>query len=211
MIMETQLPPKYMPEVSGSRRLMSAFIDYLPMFCLSLLTIPFIFLSMSNLYTIDHALGANVAAVSVFESMKNMFLYLSIFMVISYEYFLCKDLFGGRSIGKRSQGLQLVRCKANGPVSNARMVVRNLFILIWIVEVIMYFANPRQRLGDIVCDTTVVPADESNRQPYDGKKVALTMLIVFVGVCLFALLYYKAMCLYFDFVIQTIENASLYQ
>ena len=209
--MDTQKPPRFMPEVSGSTRLLSAFIDNLPVLCLSLVGFIVGAYGMYGYFSVNYSYNTISDASSLFESMKEFVFSVLITGTIGATYFICKDLFGGRSIGKRSQKLQVIRYKVDEPVSNIRLVVRNLFMFISMVEIIMYFANPRQRLGDMACDTTVVPATEANRQSYDGKKVALTIFVVFLCMGLFYFLYYQAVCLYFDFIIRTMNNSMMYQ
>ena len=73
----------------------------------------------------------------------------------------------------------------------------------------MYFIDPSQRLGDKACDTMVVNADESNAQPYDKGKVVLTILIVFLCLCVFAAIYYFVMIIFFEQYFQMIDQMTM--
>lgn len=203
-------PPPY--AVTGSQRFISALIDYLPMFVISMIiSVPMLihyFSSMQPMFTPSGGSPSDAmySIVAMFEGMKTMMKYQCIGMIASYLYFLCKDIFGGRSPGKRSQGLQLVMKKDGGPVSYPRMVLRNITIIVWFVELIMILVNPQQRLGDLMCGTTVVRANEHNQQQVDNNKAAVTILVVFVALCIFAFLYYKVLELFFDFYINLLSN-----
>ncbi|MBC7865671.1 MAG: RDD family protein [Bacteroidia bacterium] len=78
-----------------------------------------------------------------------------VFIGFSTLYYL-KDIFSGRSIGKRILGLQIVNNKSNLPASPVRTVLRNFGFLLWIVEVVMILASPSKRLGDLIAGTKVV-------------------------------------------------------
>ncbi len=201
------LPPR---EVTGTKRFVSALIDYIVMMVISfIMSTPlmiFFFTSFSSF--IPETSGSNPAAMFgvMQEMMSSMMKYQMVAMVVTYLYFLCKDLFGGRSPGKRSQNLQLVMKDGSGPVSNLRMVLRNITIIIWFVELVMYFANPKQRLGDMLCGTTVVNATEENKQETDNGKVAITIGIVFLVLCVVCFLYYKLMLLFFEFYFNMLSN-----
>lgn len=201
--------------VPGSKRFISAFIDYVPVMMISVIAngiggIMF----FRSFQSIQPALYAHqgmsdeelfAAIMPMFHAISDMLLPLAIAMAIGNIYFLCKDLIGGRSPGKRLQKFQLVRLDGS-PVSYTRMVVRNLFIIIWPVEFIMYLANSGQRLGDLLCKTTVVPATEDNRQPVDTQKVIISVIVVIIISSLVAAFYYWGMMAMFDWYIRFLEG-----
>lgn len=211
--MDYNIPPAFQQEITGSKRFVSALIDYLPMLVISVIaSIPAMILYITSLQEIIPELEGVApsdpayAMELMFGSMMPIILFSIIGMVLSYLYFLCKDIFRGRSIGKRTQGLQLVMKKDGGPVSYPRMVLRNLTVIVWIVELVVMLVNPKQRLGDMICGTTVVYADENNRQETDSSKAAITIGIVFIALCLFGFLYYKFFELFFRFYINLLGN-----
>jgi len=199
--------------VTGSKRFISAAIDYIVMIVISMIvSTPLMIVFFTSFGTIFPQ-GSDYSDPSVmFESfqevMGTMMKYQMITLIVTYLYFLCKDIFGGRSIGKRSQNLQLVMKKDGGPVSYARMVLRNLTIIIWPVEIIMVLVNPKQRLGDMMCGTTVVYATEENRQPTDSGKIAVTILITLIGTALLSYFYYKFMMVFFGFYFDFLTEAT---
>jgi uncharacterized RDD family membrane protein YckC len=71
--------------------------------------------------------------------------------------YLNKDIFSGRSIGKRMTGLQITENIAEGPPGPLRCLVRNFFSLLWPLELVVLLFNPGRRVGDFVAGTRVVP------------------------------------------------------
>jgi len=205
---ENQIVP-----VSASTRFVSALIDYIPMLMITMIanTVGMVLFFESfpseSLYAgqyMSEEESMNMIT-TMFGSMSSMILPMSIGLAVAYIYFLCKDLIGGRSPGKRLQKLQLVRLDGTS-VSYTRMIVRNLFLIIWPVELIMYLANKGQRLGDLVCKTTVVTATEDNKQPVDKQKVIISVLIVTVFCSFVAVLYNWGMTSFFDWYMRFIEG-----
>lgn len=200
--------------VEASKRLVSALIDYLPMMAFSIIAnsigmaLFYEYFPMDTLAQQQNTMSDEEAFEflrTMFDSLSVMFIPMSIAMALAYVYFLCKDVIGGRSLGKRLQKLQLVRLDGS-PVSYTRMVVRNLFIVIWPIEVIMYLANKGQRLGDLVCKTTVVPATDENKQAVDKQKVIISILITAVFSAFIALLYYWGMKAFFEWYLNFMER-----
>jgi len=215
--MEQNSTSNILEPVKSSKRVVSALIDYLPLVGLSFVgssigmiiffeSFPAEYLQQSQMSDED----AFRMVTSMFDSLYVIFYPISISMALGYTYFLCKDLFGGRSLGKRSQKLQLVRLDGSS-VSYIRMIIRNLFIIIWPVELIMYLANSGQRLGDLACNTTVVAATEDNRQIVDKQKVTITIIIVAVLCSFIAVLYYWGMKAIFDWYITFLKNIMQHQ
>lgn len=206
-----------MTQVSKSSRLVSAFVDYLPMMCISIIANAIAMKMFQNEFDMNSYMGST-AHMSEEESlmlMRQMFSGLSVMLLplsiacgIGYTYFLCKDFFGGRSIGKRLHKYQLIRLDG-GQVSYLRMVVRNLFLVIWPVEFILYMANSGQRLGDILCKTTVVPATEENKQPIDIQKLITAIALVAVFCTAISYLYYQGLMIFFSWYSLFIENMIL--
>jgi uncharacterized RDD family membrane protein YckC len=70
-------------------------------------------------------------------------------------YYLLKDIFKGRSIGKRLFGLRVIDKNNNNNVPGIiRLMLRNLTILIWPIELLMLITTKR-RIGDIIAKTNV--------------------------------------------------------
>jgi uncharacterized RDD family membrane protein YckC len=84
------------------------------------------------------------------------FLIYNIILLTAVLYFLFRDVFGKRSIGKRIMKLKIID-RSNLDTPNAvRRIVRNITILLmWPVEFIL-FLRGKERLGDRLAKTTVV-------------------------------------------------------
>ena len=71
----------------------------------------------------------------------------------------------GRSIAKRALKLQVVENISGNVASPIRCLVRNIFCIIWPIEVIVTVASPSRRIGDMVAGTKVIPFDPELDQP----------------------------------------------
>ncbi len=81
-------------------------------------------------------------------------------MIFAMSLYICKDSINGRSIAKRILGHQIIDKKTGLVANPLKCFIRNLFIVIWPVEVIMVLINPTSRLGDKVAGTEVVYFDK---------------------------------------------------
>lgn len=85
-------------------------------------------------------------------------------MSLLYSLFFCKDIFGSQSIGKRIFKLKVINTKIDKnddmvntlELSSIRLILRNLFIYIWPIEIILIISKTK-RLGDLIVKTKVVP------------------------------------------------------
>ncbi len=65
-----------------------------------------------------------------------------------------KDIFGGRSIGKRIMKIKVVR-KNSEKASVWRLIFRNITIVIWPIEALLLLIG-REKIGDVIANTKVV-------------------------------------------------------
>lgn len=207
--------PSREPATLGTR-VFSSLIDYIPMFIISIVITVSLFLMFitifreiesQTVYSVETSDYQNYVISHILNVTNKIMIITSIYMTLTYTYFFSKDLFGGRSWGKRNRGLQIVRKKTNEPVSTVRLVCRNLTIVLGWIEVIVMLVNPTQRLGDMICDTMVVKADDSNIQVYDKKKVYKSILIVFLCVAAISILYYLVFSLFIKGYFNILETA----
>ena len=73
--------------------------------------------------------------------------------------YLNKDFFNGRSPAKRLFHLQLADASGH-PANELRCFVRNVTCVIWPMEVLVLLMGRRNRLGDILAGTHVIPMSE---------------------------------------------------
>ena len=85
--------------------------------------------------------------------------------LIGFAIYLCKDSFNGRSPAKRVLKLQVVDNATGRPASPVKCFARNIFCIIWPLEVIVTLVSPSRRLGDMAAGTKVVPFDQEVEQP----------------------------------------------
>jgi uncharacterized RDD family membrane protein YckC len=97
--------------------------------------------------------------------------YLSLFGLSLY---FCKDVFNGRSIAKRIFKLQVVDKNTGRAASPLQTLVRNMFCILWMIEVFVAWSNTSQRLGDKVAGTMLVPFDAGIEQP----KINIVQVII---------------------------------
>lgn len=67
-----------------------------------------------------------------------------------------KDSFGGRSLAKRLLKLKVVDNNSGETANLIKCFVRNIFCVIWPVEIIITLNTPNRRIGDFVAGTRVV-------------------------------------------------------
>lgn len=79
--------------------------------------------------------------------------------VVGFALYLCKDCLQGRSLAKRVLKLQVVENSLQKQASALRCFVRNLFVPIWPLEVLITLVSPSRRLGDILAGTKMVVYD----------------------------------------------------
>lgn len=94
---------------------------------------------------------------------------------------LCKDCFGGRSIGKRLMGYQIVDKNTFETPSPYKCILRNLTYLLGLIDIAtMFYKKEWRRLGDYVINTKVI---HHNHIPTKIKYFESIIIIL----CVFAL------------------------
>jgi len=94
--------------------------------------------------------------------MQGPFQYIGL---LGFSLYFCKDIINGRSIAKRILNLQVVDNKSGEVASPLQCFVRDLFCVLWMVEVIVAMTNTSRRIGDKVAGTRLVYYDRSLEQP----------------------------------------------
>jgi len=83
------------------------------------------------------------------------------FFIIAFSLYFCKDSINGQSIGKRLFGFQLVNIKNNKPATAFQCVIRNLFCVLWPIEVVVTLFSRNRRIGDFVAFTMLIKKDNN--------------------------------------------------
>lgn len=126
---------------------------------------------------------------------NNSMLWMSFALALIYSFLFCKDVNGGRSIGKQRTGLCILSEKSNSVPSVIRLILRNMFYILWPIEIILFFCNSGKRLGDLVMQTKVVAC---NKEPDAAFRLTLKDIcsILVMTVILFVLFYSIAKLIY---------------
>jgi uncharacterized RDD family membrane protein YckC len=104
--------------------------------------------------------------------------YLGLF---GFALYFCKDCINGRSIAKRIIKLQVVDNKTGQVASPLKCFIRNIFCIIWPVEVIVVLLKPGRRIGDQVAGTKVMLYEPAlvEQQKVDIKKLLVPFALAF--------------------------------
>ena len=149
-------------------RLSSMFLDHMIMTMIAgIFFIPEIIISLSNVLTHEQP------GTQMFGGMSYLFM-------IGFALYFCKDCINGQSIAKRILKLQLVDNTTGKVASPLKCLLRNVFCILWPLEVIVAFNNPGRRIGDLVAGTKLVMFDPTLEQPkINTGKVALAFVLAY--------------------------------
>lgn len=86
--------------------------------------------------------------------------------IIAFTLFLffIKDIFYGRSLGKRITGLSVKNISSINKTKEVYFVIRNITLIIWPIDILLLMLMPSRKLGDMIANTIVVK--ESEAQPF---------------------------------------------
>ncbi|MDF2189339.1 RDD family protein [Paraflavitalea sp. CAU 1676] len=153
--------------VSAGSRIGSMLLDHI---CMTVVAMIFLFIpfigSFSEIFNVGHEQPGETP---VFSGP------LMFIAIIGFALYFCKDSFNGRSIGKRAARLQVLNSHTGEVASPLKCLVRNLFIIIWPIEVIVTLINPERRIGDRVAGTRVAPYEPTLREQ---RKAGLGQLLL---------------------------------
>lgn len=111
-------------------------------------------------------------------SNQEMFGGLGFLGILGFALYFCKDSINGRSIAKRVLNLQVVENNNGTTASPLRCFVRNIFCILWPIEVIVTLASPSRRIGDFVAGTKVVPYEsEVPQTKIEYQQVGLSFIL----------------------------------
>ena len=114
-------------------------------------------------------------------------------VLIGFAIYFCKDSFNGRSIAKRALKLQVIENKTGKVASPIKCFVRNIFIIIWPIEVVVTLINPSRRIGDLVAGTKVVPFNPELEQPkINFGQIGLSFILAY-GLMILVMLPFEGM------------------
>jgi uncharacterized RDD family membrane protein YckC len=118
---------------------------------------------------------------SDFNFMKGPMKYLSMF---GFALYFCKDTVNGRSISKRILKLQVVDNRTAQVATPLQCFVRNIFCILWPIEVVVAMTNTSRRLGDKVAGTKLVYYESTLEQPKINFGKTILPVIISYGLTL---------------------------
>ncbi len=132
---------------------------------------------------IDYFIIALAGFIILYLSRLSMPIYLQA-VLRSLVYMFTKDSFTGQSIGRRLLNISIIDKSSSEAISPVKALVRNIFLMIWPIEIIVLFVTGK-RIGDIVTNSRIV-----NRKVV--HKVLNSSILIFfsVWVLLFGLMWY---------------------
>jgi len=114
---------------------------------------------------------------------KSQFL-LQFLSALMITLLLCKDCMNGQSIGKRVMKLQVVDSNTEENISAVRHIVRNLFLPLWYIEILILMISKEKRIGDYVARTKVISNDASVGKMQLDKNTLFAILLCFIAILL---------------------------
>jgi uncharacterized RDD family membrane protein YckC len=107
-----------------------------------------------------------------------------------FVLFLCKDIFNGQSIGKRLMKIQIVDNLTLQKTTNIKLVLRNIFLYLWPIELFMVLIKGDRRLGDYVINTKIIANPEKQLIEINRQSL-FTFLICFVVIFILTMIILK--------------------
>lgn len=110
-----------------------------------------------------------------------------VYEVFAFSLYFCKDIFLGRSAGKRILGFQVLNHETGQPAGPMRCLVRNFTLLVWPIEVIVAMVLVNRRIGDYLAGTRLEVYDPGlpARADWGAIAVCVPLAMVFTYVCWF--------------------------
>lgn len=145
-------------------------------------------------YLIDHTLAIVIGLFIAFSILKleieghsheQIIVVISICISLIFALIICKDVYRGVSVGKYMMNIAVRdNCDRERVLSIWRLIVRNIFLIIWPIELfLVIFAKDRRRLGDAAVGSVVITRETRNK--YSRLVVAAFITIVALSAFIF--------------------------
>jgi uncharacterized RDD family membrane protein YckC len=159
--------------ISTGTRLMAMILDHFFMTLVAMIFfLPGIIANISATIKISHEPAD-------FNFMSGPMMYIS---MLGFVLYFCKDVINGRSIAKRILKLQVVDNRTGQVATPLQCLIRNIFCILWPIEVFVAISNTSRRLGDRVAGTKLVSFDPGLEQPPIRIGKLLLPVIISYGV-----------------------------
>jgi len=170
-------------KVNTGTRVGTMILDHIIMTMIAMVfSIPGMIIGFANAFKVSHE-----------QTSTDIFGGLSYVGLIGFAVYFCKDCLNGRSVAKRILKLQLVDNKTGQVASPLKCFVRNIFCILWPIEVIVALVNPSRRIGDMVAGTKLVPFDPALEQPKPNfGQIAISLGLAY-GIMILAMIPFNSM------------------
>lgn len=159
--------------INTSTRLGAMLLDHIIMCCIiTLFFLPQLIVNIAD---------PEFTKVTHEQSSYDLFQEMSYFVFLGFALYFCKDAINGRSLAKRVLHLQVVDNKTGSAASPMQCFVRNIFCILWPIEVLTVFFNPTRRIGDKIAGTRVARFNPEREQPTTSILQVFLSLIVAIG------------------------------
>ncbi|PZX45989.1 RDD family protein [Algoriphagus chordae] len=157
-------------KTNAGTRIGSMLLDHIAMtFIAMIFFVPGMISEFSTAFEVNHE-----------QTSPDIFGGLSYVGLIGFALYFCKDCINGRSIAKRALKLQVVDNKSGNVASPIKCFVRNIFCILWPIEVIVTLVSPSRRIGDMVAGTRVIPFNPELEQPkVNYTQVGISILLAY--------------------------------
>lgn len=157
-------------ETNAGTRLASMLVDH---FAMTFIAMIFFIPSMISIFSTAFQVSHEQTSPDIFGS-------LSIVGFFGFALYFCKDSINGRSIAKRILNIQVVDYKTGQVASPLKCFFRNLFCIVWPIEVIITLVNPSRRIGDMVAGTKIVPFNPDIEQSKPNyRQIVLSIALAY--------------------------------
>ena len=140
--------------------------------------------------TIDFAAIIVISQILVLMSVFEQNYLMKISFSFMFSLLLCKDNLNGQSLGKRLLKIQVVDNDSLQKTTSFKYILRNLFLCVWPIELLIVLINGEKRLGDYIANTKIIITTETEPLKFKMKDLII-FLICFVVVFAFTLLFLK--------------------
>lgn len=139
---------------------------------------------------IDFCIIMLVSQVFVLISFFSQTYFMEVAFSIIFTLFLCKDNLNGQSLGKYLMKIQVVDNSTNQPPRTFILIVRNFFLSVWPIELVLVLINGDRRLGDYVAKTSIIINADNQLVRFRMRDLSI-LLICFAVVFVFTVLAIK--------------------
>jgi uncharacterized RDD family membrane protein YckC len=102
------------------------------------------------------------------------------FHSLPFVYLLCRDSFTGKSIGRYVAKISVVDKTSRETISPMKAFIRNLFLLVWPIELIVLLFKG-ERIGDLITNSTVVMENRTHKPSIASWLIFIILWLVMGG------------------------------